>query len=78
MEKNELFAKNALFSKTNVPNKTFFWLIQATNMSKHISRNRGAATKASQKTAHDKVFFILGQKGHFFSPKNGGTIKKML
>ncbi len=40
-------------------------LIQATNMSKHISRNGGATIKASRKTAHDKVFFILGQNGHF-------------
>ncbi len=44
-------------------------------ISKHISRNGGATIKASRKTALDKVFFILGQKGHFFS-KNGGTIKK--
>ncbi len=40
-------------------------------MSKHISRNSGATIKAStikasRKTAHNKVFFlILGQKGHF-------------
>ncbi len=57
--------------------KDLFWLIQAPNISKHISRNGGATIKASQKTAHDKVFFILGQKGHFFA-KNGGTIPKML
>ncbi len=36
----------------------FFLLIQASNMSKHISRNRGATIKASQKTAHDKVFYV--------------------
>ncbi len=41
---------------------------------KHISRNGGATIKASQKTAHDKVFYFVA-KGHFFS-KNGGTIKK--
>ncbi len=57
--------------------KDIFWLIQAPYISKHISRNGGATIKASQKTAHNKVFFILGQKGHFF-PKNGGTIKKKL
>ncbi len=34
-------------------------------MSKHISRNRGDTIKTSRKTAHDNVFFILGQKGHF-------------
>ncbi len=67
--------KNALFSKTNVQT-IFFGLIQAPNTSKHIhvSRNRGPIIKASQKTAHDKVF-ILGQKVHFF-PKHGDTIKK--
>ncbi len=57
--------------------KDFFGLIQAPYISKHISRNRGATIKVSRKIAHDKVFFILGQKGHFFS-KNGGTIKKKL
>ncbi len=57
--------------------KDFFWLIQAPYISKHISRNGGATIIVSRKTAHDKVFFILGQKGHFFS-KNGGTIKKRL
>ncbi len=46
-------------------------------MSKHISTNRGARIKASQKTAHDKVFFILGPKCNFF-PNNGGTIKKVI
>ncbi len=49
--------------------KDLFLLIQAPNISKHISRNGGATIKASRKTAHDKVFFILGQKGHFF-PQN--------
>ncbi len=42
-----------------------------------ISRNGGATIKASRKTAHDKDFFILGQKGHFF-PKNGATTKNVL
>ncbi len=54
--------------------KYLFWLFQAPYISKHISRNGGATIKASRKTAHDKVFFILGHKGHFF-PKNGCTIK---
>ncbi len=53
------------------------WLIQAPYISKHIFRNVGATIKASRKTAYDKIFFILGQKGHFFS-NNGGTIKKTL
>ncbi len=75
--KNPFFAKNAIFSKIMPQSKDIFWLIQAPYISKHISRNGGATIKASQKTAHNKVFFILGQKGHFF-PKNGGTIKKKL
>ncbi len=37
--------------------KDVFWLIQAPNISKHISRNGGATIKASRKTAHVKVFF---------------------
>ncbi len=57
--------------------KDFSGLIQATNISKYISRNGGATIKASRKTAHDKVFFILGQKGHLF-PKNGGTMKNVI
>ncbi len=57
--------------------KELFGLIQAPNISKYISRNGGATIKASRKTAHDKVFFILGQKGHFF-PKNGGTMKNVI
>ncbi len=73
--KNPLFAKNAIFSKIMFQSKDFLWLIQAP--SKHISRNGGATIKPSRKTPHEKVFFILGQKGHFFS-KNGGTIKKRL
>ncbi len=73
--KNTFFAKNPIFSKIMSQSKDFFWLIQAPYISKHISRNGGATIKASRKTAHDKVFFILGQKGHF-PPKNGDTIKK--
>ncbi len=37
--------------------KDFCLLIQAPNISKHISRNEGATIKASRKTAHDKVIF---------------------
>ncbi len=72
--KKTVFANNAIFSKIMSQSKDFFWLIQAPNISKHISRNGGATIKASRKTAHDKVLFILGQKGHF-SPKNYGTMK---
>ncbi len=75
--KNPLFAKNAIFSKIKSQSKDLFWLIQAPYISKHISRNGGATIKDSRNIAHDKVFFILGQKGHCF-PNNGGTIKKKL
>ncbi len=34
-------------------------------MSKHISRNKGATIKASQKTAHDNVIFCFGAKKPF-------------
>ncbi len=47
-------------------------------MSKHISRNGGSTIRASRKIAHDKVFFILGQKSHYFQHKNGGTMKKVI
>ncbi len=42
--------------------KDFFWLIQAPNISKHISRNGGATIKAVRKTAHNKKKIL---KGHF-------------
>ncbi len=55
--------------------KDFFGLIKAPYIYKHISRNGGAAIKASRKTAHDKVFFkFWGKKAIFL--KNGSTIKK--
>ncbi len=63
--KNLFFAKNAIFSKIMSQSKDFFWLIQAPYISKHISRNGGATTKASRKTAHDNFFYIFGRKGHF-------------
>ncbi len=72
VSKKTVFANNAIFSKIMSQSKDLFWLIQAPNNSKHISRNGGATIKASRKTAHDKVFFILGQKGHEkrYSPKS--------
>ncbi len=57
----KVFANNAIFSKIMSQSKDYFWLIQAPNIFKHISRNGWATIKASRKTAHDKVFFILGQ-----------------
>ncbi len=42
-----------------------FGLIQAPYISKLISRNGGATIKASQKTAHDKVFLFWGKKAIF-------------
>ncbi len=63
--KKTFFAKNALFLKTKIQ-----------NMSKHISRNRGATIKASRKTVHDKVF-ILGQKNIFGNIKKGYSPKSV-
>ncbi len=57
------FCKTCYILSNNVPIKCFGGLIQAPNMSKHISRNGEATIEASRKIAHDKVFFILGQKG---------------
>ncbi len=51
-------------------------LIEAPNILNHITRNIGATIKASWKTAHGKVFFILGQKGHLF--KNSSHHQKTL
>ncbi len=48
--------------------KDIFWLIQAPNISKHISRNREATIKASQKQVTTK-FFNLGAKRPFFHKK---------
>ncbi len=56
--KTPFFVKNDTFSKIMSQSKDIFWSIQAPNLSKHISRNRGATIKASRKTAHDKVFLL--------------------
>ncbi len=61
----KVFANNAIFSKIMSQSKDFFWLIQAPNISKHISRNRGATIKLSRKTAHDKVFYLGGKRPFF-------------
>ncbi len=55
--------------------KDFFWLIQAPNISKHISRNRGATIKASRKTAHDKKILFWVKKA-IFSQKMAAPSKK--
>ncbi len=73
----KVFANNAIFSKIISQSKDFFGLIQVPNISKHISRNGGATIKVSRKTAHDKVFLILGQKGHFFATY-GVTMKNVI
>ncbi len=65
----KVFASNAIFSNIMSQAKDLFWLIQAPNISKHISRNGGAAIKASRKTAHDKVFLNFGAKRPFFPKK---------
>ncbi len=61
----KVFANNAIFSKIISQSKDFFWLIQAPNISKHISRNGGATIKVSRKTAHDNVFLFWGKKAIF-------------
>ncbi len=76
--KNAFLAKNVIFSKIMSQSKDFLGLIQALYISKHISRNGGATIKSSRKTAHDKVFFILGQKSHFFSKKWRHHQKKVI
>ncbi len=73
----KVFAKNVISSKIMLQSKELFGLIQAPNISKYISRNGGATIKASRKTAHDTVFFILGQKGHFFPQKMVALRKKL-
>ncbi len=73
--KNPFFVKHALFSKIMSQSKDFFGLIQAPNISKHISRNGGATIKASQKTAHDKVLLFWG-KNAIFSQKMAAPYKR--
>ncbi len=60
--KKTVCKKNAICSKIISQSKDFFWLIQAPNISKHISRNGGATFKASRKTAHNKMFLYFGAK----------------
>ncbi len=55
--------------------KDFFGLIQASYISKHISRNGGATIMASQKTAHDKEFFFWVKKA-IFSQKMAAPSQK--
>ncbi len=69
-QRQSFCVKNPL-KKIYAPIENIFWLIQVPNTSKHIFRNKGATTKASQKTAHAKVFFIW--EGHHkknYSPKS--------
>ncbi len=74
--KTLFFPKNALFSKIMSQSKDFVWLIQAPNISKHISRNKGATIKASQKTAQDKGFFLFWGKKTIFSQKMAAPSQK--
>ncbi len=76
--KNPFFAKNAIFSKIMSQSKDFWGLIQTPYISKHISRNGRATIKTSRKTLHDKVFFILGQKGQFLLKKWRHHKKKLV
>ncbi len=57
--------------------KDLFWLVQAPNISKHISRNGGNTIKVSQETAHDKVFFIFWGKKAIFEQKMAAPSKKV-
>ncbi len=67
--KNPFFAKNAIFSKIMSQSQDCFWLIQAPYLEMEELQLRLLEKQLTTK------FFILGQKGHFFS-KNVGTIKK--
>ncbi len=60
------FAKNAIFSKVMSQSKDLFWLIQAPNISKHISRNGGATVKASQKNSSRQSFLFSGKKAGMY------------
>ncbi len=71
-----VFTNNAIFSKVMSQTKDFFWLIQAPNISKHISRNGGATNKTSQKTDHNKVFFLFWGKKAIFAQKMAAPSKK--
>ncbi len=53
----KVFAKNDIFSKIMSQSKDFFGLIQAPNISKHISRNGGTTIKASRKKQLTTKFF---------------------
>ncbi len=75
--KKPFFTKNALFSKIMSQIKRIVWLIQAPNISKHVSRNGGATVKASQKQLMTKSFYFAAKRP-FYRKKNGGTIKKKL
>ncbi len=67
--KNPFLAKNAIFSKNKVQNKEFLGSIQAPNMSKHISRNRGATFKLLEKQLMTKFFFKFWSEKAIFSPQ---------
>ncbi len=64
--KNTFFAQNALFRQKQF----LFLLIQAPNMSKHISRNRGATVMTSRKTAPNFCGGGGAQPKKGYSPKS--------
>ncbi len=74
--KKTFFGKTCYILSNNVPIIFLGGLIQAPNMSKHISRNGGATIKASRKTAYDKVFY-LGAERPFFPNKMVAPWKKL-
>ncbi len=54
--KKTVLAKIAIFSIKMSESKILFWLTQATNTYKHISRNIGATMTASKKLACENLF----------------------
>ncbi len=67
--KKRVFANNAIFSKIMSQSKDLFWLIQAPNISKHISRNGEATIKASRKQIMTNIFLFWSKKAIFAPPK---------
>ncbi len=63
--KKTVFANNAIFSKIMSQSKEFFGLIQAPNISKHISRNGGATIRLLEKQLTIKFFLFWGKKAIF-------------
>ncbi len=59
------FCNNYDILYTNVPIENSFWLTQAPNTSKHISRNKGATNKDIQKNRLQQSCLNFCEKGNF-------------